>query len=155
MTESEENLSTQPVNTGSFSSSESIRVLLVDDSHKNRRMARDVLGKAGYDVMTAADGFDALAKVSAHRPDIVFADSVLPRLDGYQTCALIRNNVDYLDVSVVMLSGGSQPYDSARARLVGIDASLHKPLTEEALLASIDQHIQKERYFDEPASIDL
>ncbi|MBX2885490.1 MAG: response regulator [Granulosicoccus sp.] len=127
-----------------------ISVLLVDDSHTNRRMARECLSKAGHRVMTAVDGFDALAKVVSYRPSIVFADSILPRLDGYQTCALIRNNEDFRNVKVVLLCGGPQPFDKARAKLVGIDSSLTKPLTEDAILNVVSEHAMSLASIDKP-----
>ena len=140
--DSEENRDNQVEGEDFSNSTEPVRVLLVDDSLKNRRMARDVLGEAGCSVMTAADGFDALAKVVAHKPDIVFADTVLPRLDGFQTCALIRNNVDFQNVTLIVLSGGPQPFDRDGTRMNGIDSSLSKPLTREALLTAIQQYGQ-------------
>ena len=113
-------------------------VLLVDDSHKNRRLARMALGKVGYKVITAADGFDALSKIVSHGPSVVFIQSILPRLDGYQTCALIKNNADYCNIHVVLLFGGSHPVDNTRAQLVGCDLQLFKPLTDQSLLAAVE-----------------
>ncbi|MFK7893293.1 MAG: response regulator [Granulosicoccus sp.] len=124
-------------------------VLLVDDSHRNRKMARDVLGKAGIRVITAADGFDGLSKVVAHQPSVVLIDTVLPRLDGYQACALIKNNLDFHQVRVILLSGGGQPLDNARARLVGCDAQLTKPLARETLLAAVLQRSDGETASEE------
>lgn len=124
-------------------------VLLVDDSHRNRRMARDALGNAGIRVITAADGFDGLSKVVVHQPSVVLIDTVLPRLDGYQTCALIKNNLDFQQVRVILLSGGGQPVDSTRARLVGCDAQLAKPLSKEVLLAAVLQRFDGAKAIEE------
>ena len=118
-----------------------VTVLVVDDSKTIRRSATGFLTRAGCSVETAADGFEALAKVVEHRPDIVFADIVMPRLDGYQTCALIKNNADYRDTPVVMLSSRDGLFDRARGRVVGSDAHLSKPFTEETLLAALREHV--------------
>ena len=118
-----------------------ITVLVVDDSKTIRRSATGFLSRAGWNVETASDGFEALAKVVELRPDIVFADIVMPRLDGYQTCALIKNNADYRDIPVVMLSSRDGLFDRARARVVGSDAHLSKPFTEETLVAAVREHV--------------
>ena len=118
-----------------------LTVLVVDDSKTIRRSAAGFLTRAGWTVETASDGFEALAKVVEHRPDIVFADIVMPRLDGYQTCALIKNNADYRDTPVVMLSSRDGLFDRARGRVVGSDAHLSKPFTEETLVAAVHEHV--------------
>ena len=123
------------------SANAAITVLVVDDSKTIRRSATGFLTRAGWSVETASDGFEALAKVVEHRPDIVFADIVMPRLDGYQTCALIKNNADYRDTPVVMLSSRDGLFDRARARVVGSDAHLSKPFTEETLVAAVRAHV--------------
>lgn len=122
-------------------------VLLVDDSHKNRRMARMALGKVGYKVITAADGFDALSKIVSYGPSVVFIQTILPRLDGYQTCALIKNNADYCNIHVVLLSSGTHPVDKTRAQLVGCDLQLVKPLTDQSLLAAVEHQDQGVRTY--------
>jgi len=118
-----------------------VTVLVVDDSKTIRRSATGFLTRAGWSVETASDGFEALAKVVEHRPDIVFADIMMPRLDGYQTCALIKNNADFRDTPVVMLSSRDGLFDRARGRVVGSDAHLSKPFTEETLLAAVREHL--------------
>lgn len=118
-----------------------ITVLVVDDSKTIRRSASGFLAQAGWRVETASDGFEALAKVVEHRPDIVFADIMMPRLDGFQTCALIKNNADYRQTPVVMLSSRDGLFDRARGRVVGSDAHLSKPFTEESLLAAVRTHV--------------
>ena len=118
-----------------------VTVLVVDDSKTIRRSAAGFLTRAGWTVETASDGFEALAKVVEHRPDIVFADIMMPRLDGYQTCALIKNNADYRDTPVVMLSSRDGLFDRARGRVVGSDAHLSKPFTEETLVAAVREHV--------------
>ena len=122
-----------------------ITVLVVDDSKTIRRSAAGFLTRAGWSVETAGDGFEALAKVVEHRPDIVFADIVMPRLDGYQTCALIKNNADFGNTPVVMLSSRDGLFDRARGRVVGSDAHLSKPFTEETLLAAVREHVGSAR----------
>lgn len=117
-----------------------ITVLLVDDSQTIRSSAASFLNDAGYSVVTAVDGFEALAKVVEHRPAMVFADIMMPRLDGYQTCALIKNNADYRDIPVVMLSSKDGLFDKARARIVGSDAHLSKPFTAQTLTEAVQQH---------------
>lgn len=118
-----------------------ITVLLVDDSKTIRRSASNFLSTAGYNVVTAVDGFEALAKVVEHKPAIIFADIMMPRLDGYQTCALIKNNADYRDIPIVMLSSKDGLFDKARARVVGSDAHLSKPFTAETLTAAVSHHL--------------
>ena len=117
-----------------------ITVLLVDDSSTIRRSARACLESEGYTVITAVDGFDALAKVVEHRPSLVFADIMMPRLDGYQTCALIKNNADYRDIPVIMLSSRDGLFDKARARVVGSDDHLSKPFTAQTLADAVRRH---------------
>ncbi|MFK8075015.1 MAG: PleD family two-component system response regulator [Granulosicoccus sp.] len=118
-----------------------ITVLLVDDSKTIRRSASNFLSTAGYNVVTAVDGFEALAKVVEYKPAIIFADIMMPRLDGYQTCALIKNNADYRDIPVVMLSSKDGLFDKARARVVGSDAHVSKPFTAETLTAAVTHHL--------------
>lgn len=119
-------------------------VLLVDDNSRYHRMALSVFTDAGYGVVTAADGFEAVAKVVEHKPSVVFTDALLPRLDGYQTCALVKNNSDFRDIPVVMFSSSSHPLNETRATMVGSTSCLTKPLTEHALLEAVKQHTQHE-----------
>ncbi|ASJ71331.1 response regulator [Granulosicoccus antarcticus] len=114
-----------------------VTVLLVDDSKTIRRSARSFLESEGYMVFTAVDGFEALAKVVEHRPSVVFVDIMMPRLDGYQTCALIKNNADFRNIPVIMLSSKDGLFDKARARVVGSDAHLSKPFTSRSLTDAV------------------
>jgi len=119
-----------------------LTVLLVDDSKTIRRTATTYLSNAGYSVVTASDGFEALSKVVEYRPAVVFVDIVMPRLDGYQTCALIKNNAEYCDTPVVMLSSKDGLFDKARGRVVGSNAHVSKPFTEESLRAALEAHLE-------------
>ncbi len=118
-----------------------LRVLVIDDSKTIRRTAEMLLKKEGCDVVTAVDGFEALAKVSDHRPQIIFVDIMMPRLDGYQTCALIKNNATYRATPVIMLSSKDGLFDKARGRVVGSEEYLTKPFTREELLGAIRRHV--------------
>lgn len=118
----------------------SVTVLLVDDSQTIRRSARSFLESEGYMVFTAVDGFEALAKVVEHRPSLVFVDIMMPRLDGYQACALIKNNADFRNIPVIMLSSKDGLFDKARARVVGSDAHLSKPFTRQSLTDAVRRH---------------
>lgn len=115
----------------------SVKVLVIDDSKTIRRSAESLLAKEGYDVITAVDGFDALAKIADARPEIIFVDVMMPRLDGYQTCALIKNNVEFKTTPVVMLSSKDGLFDKAKGRIVGSDRYLTKPFSKEDLLGTI------------------
>lgn len=117
------------------------RVMIIDDSKTIRRSAQSLLAREGWDVVTAEDGFEALAKVVEHRPDIVFVDIMMPRLDGYQTCALIKNNAAFSSTPVIMLSSKDSIFDKARGRVVGSEHYLTKPFTREDLLGTIDRHL--------------
>lgn len=113
------------------------RVLVIDDSKTIRRSAETLLAREGYDVITATDGFDALAKIADNRPEIIFVDVMMPRLDGYQTCALIKNNAEFRGTPVVMLSSKDGVFDRARGRIVGSDLYLTKPFSRDELLGTI------------------
>ena len=117
----------------------STRVLVIDDSNTIRRSAEIFLRQGGYEVMLAEDGFDALAKVSDHEPDLIFCDILMPRLDGYQTCAIIKRNPRFAHVPVIMLSSKDGVFDKARGRMVGSDEYLTKPFTKEQLLRAVAQ----------------
>jgi twitching motility two-component system response regulator PilG len=110
------------------------RVLVIDDSNTIRRSAEIFLRQGGYEVVLAEDGFDALAKVNDHEPHLIFCDILMPRLDGYQTCAIIKRNPRFANVPVVMLSSKDGVFDKARGRMVGSDDYLTKPFTKEQLL---------------------
>jgi twitching motility two-component system response regulator PilG len=121
----------------------SFRVMVVDDSKTIRRTAETLLRKAGFDVITAMDGFEALGKVADYRPNLIFLDIMMPRLDGYQTCALIKRHRVFRHTPVVMLSSKDGLFDRARGRVVGSDNYITKPFTREELLAAIEQHGRK------------
>ncbi len=114
-----------------------IKVLVIDDSKTIRRSAETLLAKAGCEVITATDGFDALAKIADSRPAIIFVDIMMPRLDGYQTCALIKNNKEFGKTPVVMLSSKDGLFDKAKGRVVGSDRYITKPFSKEELLGTI------------------
>jgi twitching motility two-component system response regulator PilG len=114
-----------------------VKVLVIDDSKTIRRSAENLLSKEGCDVITAIDGFDALAKIADTRPEIIFVDIMMPRLDGYQTCALIKNNSEFKATPVVMLSSKDGLFDKAKGRIVGSDRYITKPFSKEELLGTI------------------
>lgn len=118
-----------------------LKVLVIDDSKTIRRTAETLLSKEGCEVFTAVDGFDALSKIADHQPDIVFVDIMMPRLDGYQTCALIKNNQTYKSTPVIMLSSKDGLFDKARGRIVGSEQYLTKPFTRDELLGAIRRHV--------------
>jgi len=117
-----------------------LRILVVDDSSTIRRSAESMLSAEGYDVVTAENGFEALSMVARHNPDLIFVDIMMPRLDGYQTCAIIKNNAQYRSTPVVMLTSKDGLFDQARGRVVGSDLYLTKPFTRAELLAAVTQH---------------
>jgi twitching motility two-component system response regulator PilG len=117
----------------------SFKVLVVDDSNTIRRSAEIFLKQGGHEVMLAEDGFDALAKVNDYQPNLIFCDILMPRLDGYQTCAIIKRNARFSGVPVIMLSSKDGVFDKARGRMVGAQDYLTKPFTKEQLLAAVQQ----------------
>lgn len=117
-----------------------LRVMVIDDSNTIRRSAEIFLGQAGCEVVLAEDGFDALAKIADHRPDVIFMDIMMPRLDGYQTCALIKRNSRFASTPVIMLSSKDGLFDRARGRMAGSDEYLTKPFTKDSLLKTVAQH---------------
>jgi len=118
-----------------------LKVMVIDDSKTIRRTAETLLKKAGCEVVTATDGFEALAKIADEKPSIIFVDIMMPRLDGYQTCALIKNNQVFRETPVVMLSSKDGLFDRARGRIVGSDQYLTKPFTKDELLGAIREHV--------------
>ncbi len=116
-----------------------VKVLVIDDSNTIRRSAEIFLKQGGHEVMLAEDGFDALAKVNDYQPQLIFCDILMPRLDGYQTCAIIKRNAKYADVPVVMLSSKDGVFDKARGRMVGAQDYLTKPFTKDQLLQAVRQ----------------
>lgn len=121
---------------------EGIKVMVIDDSKTIRRTAETLLKKAGCDVVTAVDGFEALAKITDQNPDVIFVDIMMPRLDGYQTCALIKKNHNYKNTPVILLTSKDGLFDRARGRIVGSDRYLTKPFTKDELLGAIKEHLQ-------------
>ena len=115
------------------------KVLVIDDSNTIRRSAEIFLKQGGHEVMLAEDGFDALAKVNDYQPDLIFCDILMPRLDGYQTCAIIKRNARFAGVPIVMLSSKDGVFDKARGRMVGAQDYLTKPFTKDQLLQAIQQ----------------
>ena len=118
-----------------------VRVMVIDDSNTIRRSAEIFLMQAGCQVILAENGFDALAKIADHQPDLIFVDIMMPRLDGYQTCALIKKNGKHKSTPVVMLSSKDSLFDRARGRMVGSDEYLTKPFSKESLLKTVEAHL--------------
>ena len=117
-----------------------IKVMVIDDSNTIRRSAEIFLNQAGCQFILAEDGFDALAKITEHLPDVVFVDIMMPRLDGYQTCSLIKKNTRFSATPVVMLSSKDGLFDKARGRMVGSNEYLTKPFTKDTLLTAVQRH---------------
>ena len=117
-----------------------IKVMVIDDSNTIRRSAEIFLVQAGCQVILAEDGFDALAKIADHAPDVVFCDIMMPRLDGYQTCASVKRNAKFSATPVIMLSSKDGLFDRARGRMVGSDEYLTKPFTKDSLLKTVGAH---------------
>lgn len=117
------------------------KVMVVDDSKTIRRTAETLLQREGYNVITAEDGFEALAKIADHKPEIIFIDIMMPRLDGYQTCALIKNNAEFKATPVIMLSSKDGLFDKAKGRIVGSDQYVTKPFSKVEILEAIANHL--------------
>ena len=122
----------------------SLKVMIIDDSKTIRKSAETLLSKEGCKVLTAEDGFEALALIAKHKPDIVFVDIMMPRLDGYQTCTLIKNNRQFRDTPVIMLTSKDSIFDKARGRIVGSEEYLTKPFKRDDLLQAINRHTSEE-----------
>ena len=118
-----------------------LKVLIIDDSKTIRRSAESLLKKEGCTVVTASDGFEALAKIVAQKPDIIFVDIMMPRLDGYQTCALIKHNSTFHKTPVIMLSSKDSIFDKARGKIVGSEHYLTKPFSKDDLLGVISNYV--------------
>ena len=118
-----------------------LKILVIDDSKTIRRTAETLLSKEGCTVYTAVDGFDALAKIADHHPDVIVVDIMMPRLDGYQTCSLIKHNKTFKDTPVIMLSSKDGLFDRARGRIVGSEHYLTKPFTKDELLGAIASQV--------------
>jgi twitching motility two-component system response regulator PilG len=118
-----------------------VKVMIIDDSNTIRRTAEALLKKAGYEVLTAADGFEAMSMITDHLPDIIFVDIMMPRLDGYQTCQLIKSNKRFRDIPVIMLSSKDGLFDRARGRIAGSEEHVNKPFTQEELIDVIHKYV--------------
>ena len=116
--------------------------MVIDDSQTIRRTAETLLTKEGFTVVTAQDGFEALSKIADHHPDLIFIDIMMPRLDGYQACALIKANPRYAGTPVIMLSSKDGLFDRARGRIVGSDEYLTKPFTRDELISAVRTHLR-------------
>jgi twitching motility two-component system response regulator PilG len=130
-----------PVSNSVSRSLNGLKILVVDDSKTIRRTAETLLSKEGCQVFTAIDGFDALSKIADHQPDLIFVDIMMPRLDGYQTCSLIKHNKVFKETPVIMLSSKDGLFDRARGRIVGSEQYLTKPFTKDELLGAISNQI--------------
>ena len=135
------NTESQAADTGQQAVNLNVKVMVIDDSKTIRRSAETLLKKVGCEVVTAIDGFEALAKITEHKPDIIFVDIMMPRLDGYQTCALIKNNQSFKATPVIMLSSKDSIFDRARGRIVGSEKYLTKPFSKEDLINAITTHV--------------
>jgi twitching motility two-component system response regulator PilG len=127
-----------------------LTIMVIDDSNTIRRSAEIFLKQSGYEVVLAQDGFDALAKIAQYHPDLIFVDIMMPRLDGYQTCSLIKRNPRYQATPVIMLSSKNGLFDRARGRMVGSDQYLTKPFTQETLIEVIQQHVPSKAPITKP-----
>ena len=135
------NTESQAAEGASSSANLNVKVMVIDDSKTIRRSAETLLKKVGCEVVTAIDGFEALAKITEHKPDIIFVDIMMPRLDGYQTCALIKNNQAFKATPVIMLSSKDSIFDRARGQIVGSEKYLTKPFSKEDLINAITAHV--------------
>lgn len=122
-----------------------LKIMVIDDSKTIRRTAETLLAKEGCTVITAIDGFDALAKIADGKPDLIFVDIMMPRLDGYQTCALVKNNEDFSSTPVIMLSSKDGLFDKAKGRIVGADQYLTKPFSKNELLGAIESQLKLQK----------
>tara|TARA_R110000787_G_scaffold8220_6_gene27508 strand:+ start:9365 stop:9781 length:417 start_codon:yes stop_codon:yes gene_type:complete len=133
--------------TASFAA---LKIMVIDDSNTIRRTAETLLSKEGCEVITAVDGFDSLAKIADSEPDVIFVDIMMPRLDGYQTCALIKNNEQFKNTPVIMLSSKDGLFDKAKGRIVGADEYLTKPFSKNELFNVLDKIVANKARLKEP-----
>ncbi len=119
------------------------RIMVIDDSQTIRKTAETLLVKEGYAVFTAADGYEALAKIAETKPDLIFIDIMMPRLDGYLACSLIKNNARFAHIPIIMLSSKDGLFDRARGRIVGSDEYLTKPFTKDELIGAVRAHLAR------------
>lgn len=116
------------------------KVMVIDDSNTIRRSAELFLKAAGCEVILAEDGFDALGKIADQHPQVIFVDIMMPRLDGYQTCTLIKRNERFNSTPVIMLSSKDGLFDRARGRMAGSDQYLTKPFTQDSLVEAVSTY---------------
>lgn len=133
----------RPIN-GEAPAEQEFTILFVDDSATIRRSAETMLSGQNCRIVTAENGFEALSKITRYRPDLIFVDIMMPRLDGYQTTAIIKNNADFMHTPVIMLTSKDGLFDKARGRVVGSDLYLTKPFTREELLSAVEQHAEQD-----------
>jgi len=119
-----------------------VKVMVIDDSNTIRKSTEAILSQEGYEVLTAADGFEAMSMITDNHPDIIFVDIMMPRLDGYQTCSLIKNNRQFRHTPVVMLSSKDGLFDRARGRIAGSDQHINKPFSRDDLIGAIHEHVK-------------
>ena len=129
------------MSTSASRSLNGLKILVIDDSKTIRRTAETLLTKEGCQVFTAIDGFDALSKIADHQPDLIFVDIMMPRLDGYETCSLIKHNKMFKETPVIMLSSKDGLFDRARGRIVGSEQYLTKPFTKDELLGAVSNQV--------------
>ena len=129
------------MSTSASRSLNGLKILVIDDSKTIRRTAETLLTKEGCQVFTAIDGFDALSKIADHQPDLIFVDIMMPRLDGYETCSLIKHNKMFKETPVIMLSSKDGLFDRARGRIVGSEQYLTKPFTKDELLGAVSNQL--------------
>jgi twitching motility two-component system response regulator PilG len=122
-----------------------VKIMIIDDSSTIRKTAETLLKRAGFEVITAADGFEAMSVVADQHPDIIFIDIMMPRLDGYQTCALIKNNKQFGSIPIVMLSSKDGLFDRARGKLAGSEEHIHKPFTQDDLVSAINKYVATDK----------
>lgn len=134
------NNSAPELNNSSSVDLSSLKVMIIDDSKTIRKSAETLLTKEGCKVLIAEDGFEALSVIAVNKPDIIFVDIMMPRLDGYQTCTLIKNNRQFRDTPVIMLTSKDSIFDKARGRIVGSEEYLTKPFTRDDLLQAVSRH---------------
>ncbi len=132
----------EQINENGKSDLSGLKIMLIDDSRTIRRSAETMLSREGCEVITANDGFEALSLIHKHEPHLIFVDIMMPRLDGYQTCAIIKNNARFQKVPVVMLTSKDGLFDKARGRIVGSDQYLTKPFTRDELLSAVRDQIK-------------
>jgi len=118
-----------------------IKVMIIDDSTTIRKSAELFLGQAGFQVMVVENGFDALMRVMDDKPDILFIDVMMPRLDGYQTCQIIKRNPEFKDMPIIILSSKDGLFDKARGKIVGATEYLTKPFTKEGIIGAVKKHV--------------